>query len=162
MTGTDGNQLEAKTDAAGKFRFNLNENTDYMFVASKSGYLKGIGKETTKGLTENTTLHIRNRYTVTYTYYTISNHATLNTNSSSENLYQGEAFTYPSQTDDYIDYKNSSNVLDYRLYYTFTGYANNTESCSTMPNHNYSLTSQYSTTRKNYYTISSKIPQIIT
>lgn len=58
MTGTDGNQLEAKTDAAGKFRFNLNENTDYMFVASKSGYLKGIGKETTKGLTENTTLHI--------------------------------------------------------------------------------------------------------
>ena len=102
----------------------------------------------------NLTLHIRNRYSVTYTYYTISNHTTLNTNTTSENLYQGEAFNYPAQTNDYIDYKNSSNVLDYRLYYTFSGYANSTENSSVMPNHDHSLTSQYSTTKKNYYTIS--------
>ena len=102
----------------------------------------------------NTTLHIRNRYSVTYTYYTISNHSTLNTNTTSQNLYQGEAFNYPAQTNDYIDYKNSSNVLDYRLYYTFNGYANSSENNTVMPNHDYSLTSQYSTQRKNYYTIS--------
>ncbi len=58
LTGSDGNQLDTKTDKNGQFRFKLNENIDYMFVASKSGYLKGIGKETTKGLTENTVLHI--------------------------------------------------------------------------------------------------------
>ncbi len=58
LTGSDGNQIETKSDKNGQFRFKLNENIDYMFVASKSGYLKGIGKETTKGLTENTTLHI--------------------------------------------------------------------------------------------------------
>lgn len=58
LTGSDGNQLDTKTDKTGQFKFKLNENIDYMFVASKSGYLKGIGKETTKGLTENTVLHI--------------------------------------------------------------------------------------------------------
>lgn len=58
LTGTDGNQLETKTDRAGKFKFKLNENIDYMMVASKTGYLKGIAKETTKGLTENTVLHV--------------------------------------------------------------------------------------------------------
>ncbi|MCQ2976200.1 MAG: OmpA family protein [Bacteroidales bacterium] len=58
LTGSDGTQLETKTDNAGVFKFKLSENLDYMFVSTKAGYLKGIGKETTKGLTENTTLHI--------------------------------------------------------------------------------------------------------
>ncbi|MCQ2252354.1 MAG: OmpA family protein [Bacteroidales bacterium] len=58
LTGGDGTQLDTKCDKNGQFRFKLNENIDYMFVSSKSGYLKGIGKETTKGLTENTVLHI--------------------------------------------------------------------------------------------------------
>ncbi|MBQ8468212.1 MAG: hypothetical protein IJ542_00460, partial [Clostridia bacterium] len=103
---------------------------------------------------ENTILHIRNRYKVTYTYYSISNHSSLGSNTKTENLYQGEAFNYPAQTNDYIDYKNSSNVLDYRLYYTFNGYKNGSETYDSMPNHDVNLTSAYSTTRKNYYTIS--------
>lgn len=57
MTGTDGTQMTGKSNGAGKFTFKLSENTDYMFVASHKGYLKGISKESTKGLTENTTLH---------------------------------------------------------------------------------------------------------
>ena len=58
LTGSDGTQLETKTDNTGTFRFKLTENRDYMFVATKTGFLKGIGKETTKGLTENTVLRI--------------------------------------------------------------------------------------------------------
>lgn len=58
MTSTDGTQLEGKTDNAGKFRFQLTENNDYMFITEKPGYLKGVGKETTRGLTENTVLHL--------------------------------------------------------------------------------------------------------
>lgn len=56
LTGSDGTQLETKTDQTGTFRFDLSENLDYMFVASRVGFLKGIAKETTKGLTENTVL----------------------------------------------------------------------------------------------------------
>ncbi len=56
MTSSDGTQLETKTNAAGVFKFQLAENNDYMFITEKPGYLKGVGKETTKGLTENTVL----------------------------------------------------------------------------------------------------------
>lgn len=56
LTASDGTQLNGKTDNAGKFRFTLSENNDYMFITEKPGYLKGVGKETTKGLTDNTVL----------------------------------------------------------------------------------------------------------
>ena len=58
MTSTNGTQLEGKSNGAGKFNFQLSENNDYMFITEKAGYLKGVGKETTRGLTDNTTLHI--------------------------------------------------------------------------------------------------------
>ena len=58
MTSTDGTQLDGKTNGAGKFTFQLAENNDYMFITEKAGYLKGVGKETTRGLTDNTVLHI--------------------------------------------------------------------------------------------------------
>lgn len=58
LTASDGTQLETKTNNAGTFNFKLTENLDYMFVTNKPGFLKGVGKETTKGLTENTVLHI--------------------------------------------------------------------------------------------------------
>jgi peptidoglycan-associated lipoprotein len=58
LTSTDGTQLDAKTNGAGKFNFQLAENNDYMFITEKPGYLKGIGKETTRGLTDNTALKI--------------------------------------------------------------------------------------------------------
>lgn len=56
MTASDGTQLETTTDNAGVFKFTLSENLDYMFVANRNHFLKGISKETTKGLTDNTTL----------------------------------------------------------------------------------------------------------
>lgn len=58
LTSTDGTQLDTKSNGAGKFTFQLSENNDYMFITEKAGYLKGIGKETTRGLTDNTVLHI--------------------------------------------------------------------------------------------------------
>jgi len=56
MTGSNGNQLETVTAADGSFYFDLKENTDYFFEATKTGYFKGTSSETTKGLDENTTL----------------------------------------------------------------------------------------------------------
>jgi len=52
--GSDGITLEATTDEEGSFRFMLKPNTDYVFVASKGGYLNGKERETTKGLEQST------------------------------------------------------------------------------------------------------------
>jgi len=46
--------LENETDDKGNFKFMLKPNTDYVFIASKEGFLNGKEKETTKGLTEST------------------------------------------------------------------------------------------------------------
>jgi len=48
--GSDGITVEAVTGDEGTFRFMLNPNTDYVFIASKEGYLSGKERETTKGL----------------------------------------------------------------------------------------------------------------
>ncbi len=48
--GSDGITVEAKTNTEGAFRFMLKPNTDYVFIASRSGYLNGKERETTKGL----------------------------------------------------------------------------------------------------------------
>jgi peptidoglycan-associated lipoprotein len=48
--GSDGITLEATSDEQGAFRFTLKPNTDYVFVATKTGYLNGKERETTKGL----------------------------------------------------------------------------------------------------------------
>jgi peptidoglycan-associated lipoprotein len=47
---SDGITLDTKTDKNGVFRFILKPNTDYVFIASKEGYLNGKERETTKGL----------------------------------------------------------------------------------------------------------------
>ncbi len=47
---SDGITLDAKADKTGTFRFILKPNTDYVFIASKEGYLNGKERETTKGL----------------------------------------------------------------------------------------------------------------
>jgi len=48
--GSDGLTVEATTNEEGYFRFMLKPNTDYVFIASKKGYLNGKERETTKGL----------------------------------------------------------------------------------------------------------------
>lgn len=48
--GSDGITVEATTNEEGYFRFMLKPNTDYVFIASKKGYLNGKERETTKGL----------------------------------------------------------------------------------------------------------------
>ncbi|UCG26851.1 MAG: OmpA family protein [Bacteroidales bacterium] len=49
LIGSDGVNIQAETGNDGSFRFILQPNTDYVFVASKQGYLNGKGRETTKG-----------------------------------------------------------------------------------------------------------------
>jgi peptidoglycan-associated lipoprotein len=48
--GSDGITVEASTNTEGNFRFMLKPNTDYVFIASREGYLNGKQRETTKGL----------------------------------------------------------------------------------------------------------------
>jgi peptidoglycan-associated lipoprotein len=49
LIASDGSNLQAETGAGGDFKFNLKPNVDYIFLASKNGYLNGKEKETTKG-----------------------------------------------------------------------------------------------------------------
>jgi len=49
MITSDGSNLQAETGSGGEFRFPLKPDVDYIFLASKQGYLKGKEKETTKG-----------------------------------------------------------------------------------------------------------------
>jgi peptidoglycan-associated lipoprotein len=53
LIGSDGTTLENKTGSDGTFRYNLKPNTDYIFLASKEGYLNSKGRETTKGQEES-------------------------------------------------------------------------------------------------------------
>jgi len=48
--GSDGIQIETTTGEDGSFKFMLKPKTDYVFIASKEGYLNGKDRETTKGL----------------------------------------------------------------------------------------------------------------
>jgi peptidoglycan-associated lipoprotein len=52
--GSDGITVEATTGEDGSFRFMLKPNTDYVFVASRTGYLNGKERETTKGQDNST------------------------------------------------------------------------------------------------------------
>lgn len=49
LVGSDGITIETETGNDGTFRFLLKPATDYVFLATKQGYLNGKGKETTKG-----------------------------------------------------------------------------------------------------------------
>lgn len=49
LIASDGANMQTEAGAGGDFKFNLNPNVDYIFLASKKGYLNGKEKETTRG-----------------------------------------------------------------------------------------------------------------
>jgi len=49
LIASDGSNLQAETGSGGEFRFALKQDVDYIFLASKRGYLNGKERETTKG-----------------------------------------------------------------------------------------------------------------
>ncbi|MDY0099556.1 MAG: OmpA family protein [Bacteroidales bacterium] len=49
LIASDGSNLQAETGAGGDFKFALKQDVDYIFLASKRGYLNGKERETTKG-----------------------------------------------------------------------------------------------------------------
>lgn len=49
LIASDGSNLQAETGTSGDFKFDLKPEVDYIFLASKKGYLNGKEKETTKG-----------------------------------------------------------------------------------------------------------------
>ena len=49
LIASDGSNLQAQTGTGGDFRFSLKPDVDYIFLASKQGYLNGKERETTKG-----------------------------------------------------------------------------------------------------------------
>ncbi len=49
LIASDGSNLQAETGTGGDFKFSLKPDVDYIFLASKKGYLNGKEKETTKG-----------------------------------------------------------------------------------------------------------------
>lgn len=48
LIASDGSNLQAETGTSGDFKFALKQDVDYIFLASKKGYLNGKEKETTK------------------------------------------------------------------------------------------------------------------
>ena len=49
LIASDGANMQTETGAAGDFRFSLRPEVDYIFLASRKGYLNGKEKETTRG-----------------------------------------------------------------------------------------------------------------
>ena len=49
LIASDGSNLQAETGTGGDFKFVLKADVDYIFLATKRGYLNGKEKETTKG-----------------------------------------------------------------------------------------------------------------
>ena len=49
LIASDGSNPQAETGASGDFKFELKPDVDYIFLASKRGYLNGKERETTKG-----------------------------------------------------------------------------------------------------------------
>jgi peptidoglycan-associated lipoprotein len=56
LSTASGLDLKVTTDASGKFKFDLSENTDYILAGSKNGYSNDSKNVTTIGLTESQTL----------------------------------------------------------------------------------------------------------
>lgn len=56
--GSNGTIREKKSGKEGQFKFELDKETDYRLVTTKKDYLKGKGKETTRGLEESKTLRM--------------------------------------------------------------------------------------------------------
>jgi len=58
LIGSDGYSMEAKSDDKGKFKFMLKPSTDYIILATANGYLKGKGKQTTRGTDQSSDFNI--------------------------------------------------------------------------------------------------------
>jgi peptidoglycan-associated lipoprotein len=58
LYGSDGTIEEQQSKKNGEFQFELDKATDYRVVTTKKGYLKGNGRETTRGLDESQTLRM--------------------------------------------------------------------------------------------------------
>lgn len=103
---------------------------------------------------EGMNIYIRNKYKLTYIYYeNISGVHTQKQNTIQ--LYQGEVFSLPSQSNYYIDYYNSSNVLSHRTFYNYSGYFYNGEllTSNVMTNTDMYIESNLTETTKNWYKI---------
>jgi peptidoglycan-associated lipoprotein len=50
LIASDGTNLQDETGTSGDFKFSLKPDVDYIFLASKNGYLNGKERQTTKGL----------------------------------------------------------------------------------------------------------------
>lgn len=104
------------------------------------------------------TLYIRNKYNLTYIYYTKEMLAdgkfTHTSHTVTLELYQGQSFTLPEQNAYEFDtYKDGH--LYKRMYYTFDGYTDNgvKYTYTTMANHDLSLISNVHEDFKNYYLV---------
>lgn len=53
LVGSDGTFIEASTSEPGKFKFKLIENSDYLYIVKKEGYLKGKGKLSTVNMDDS-------------------------------------------------------------------------------------------------------------
>ena len=100
----------------------------------------------------NLAVHVRNQYTLTYSYYNKENNDYVK-KTATKTLYQGEAITLPTQTNDYIDYRNSSNELSYRKYFNFGAYSNVADGITVMTNYDYTISNTMTTSTKNYYKV---------
>lgn len=49
LIASDGTNMQATTGNGGDFKFTLQQNVDYIFLASKDGFLNGKSRETTRG-----------------------------------------------------------------------------------------------------------------
>jgi peptidoglycan-associated lipoprotein len=56
--GSDGITVESTTGDEGTFRFMLKPGTDYVFIASQTGYLNGKVRESTRGLDQSRTFDV--------------------------------------------------------------------------------------------------------
>jgi len=59
LQGSDGTNLKVKTNYDGQFKIQLKENTDYFIITEKEGYLRGKTSVSTKGINNDTTLHLQ-------------------------------------------------------------------------------------------------------
>lgn len=59
FTGSDGTNLETRTNVNGKFTFKLKSETDYVAVATSNNYFTNKATETTKGLNRSTVLNVK-------------------------------------------------------------------------------------------------------
>jgi len=53
LIGSDGTNLEVKTETSGAYKFDLKPDTDYILLAVKENYLNAKARETTMGFEEN-------------------------------------------------------------------------------------------------------------